>query len=286
MTAGAVARTPIIDTHLHFWDLATYGHDEWLRTSPSIHRSFLPADLKPELDRRGVDLGVIVEAAHDHRLNLWWLSLVAECDWIGAVVVGCELEQADLPAAFDAYAESSRFVGVRTTPAGPPDGWAGDPATERGLREMARRDLSLDLLVGYESFPAVAELAARHPSLRIILDHCGHPPIREGRLDDWRRQLAPLAGYDNVSVKYSSLLLYTHPDSSQERLRPVAHFLLDTFGVNRMAWGSNWPVELLGGSYQDAYSAMTRAAEPLTGDERAALMGGTAARFYKVRWPR
>jgi L-fuconolactonase len=283
VSSDGAARTPVIDTHLHFWDLATYGHDEWLRKQPAIHRSFLPADLEPELERVGVDLGVLVEAAHDHRLNLWWLSLAAEVDWIGAVVVGAELEQEDLTARFDEYAGSEYFVGMRTTPAGPPERWAGNPATERGLREMVRRDLSLDLLVGHASFGAVAEIAARYPSLRIILDHCAHPPIREGQLDAWREQLAPLAAHENIWVKYSSLLLYSYPDSGQERLRPVAQFLLERFGVDRMAWGSNWPVELLGGSYEQAYRAMTEAVAPLTVAERSALMGGTAARFYKVR---
>lgn len=276
----------VIDTHLHFWDLATYGNEEWLKSAPLLQRSFLPSDLKPHFEACGIDFGVIIEAGRLHRLNRWWLELAAQCDFLGAVVVGCALEQEDLPAWFDTYAESPYFVGARTSPVGPPEGWEANPATERGLRELARRDLSLDLLVGHESLPAVARLAARHPSLRIILDHCANPPIREGQLDRWRDLLAPLAAQDNIWIKYSSLLLYTRPDSSIERLRPVAQFLIERFGIPRLMWGSNWPVELLGGSYEQAFRAMEAAAGPLTPAERAALFGENAASFYRIQIPK
>jgi L-fuconolactonase len=275
----------IIDTHLHFWDLDTYetASRSWLERNPPIHRTFLPPDLKPHFAACGVDRGVIVEAARDsHALNRWWLSLAEQYEYIGAVVAGCTLEQDDLAAWFDDYSQSRSFVGVRTTPAGPSVQWWENPATQRGLQELVRRDLSLDLLVGYETYPAVAQMAAHYPGLRMILNHCAHPPIREDRLDEWRAALRPLAAYPNIHIKYSSLLLYSYPDSALERLRPVADFLLETFGIARMMWGSNWPVELLGGTYEQAFQTLQACVEPLTEGERAALFGGNAAVFYRV----
>jgi L-fuconolactonase len=279
-------RSMVVDTHLHFWDLATYqDHTDWMKDSPVIFRSFLPEDIKPHFHACGVDRGVIIEAARDsHALNLWWLALAKRYPYIGAVVAGCLLEQADLAGWFDEYAHSPYFVGVRTAPAGPPENWATDPDTARGLNELARRDLSLDLLVTYEAFEAVRQVAAKHPSLRIILDHCGGPPLREGQLDAWRQHLAPLAGQPNIHVKYSSLLLYAEPDISVERIRPVAEFLMETFGPQRLLWGSNWPVELMGGTYEQSFSATHAALQPLTtAAEREAIYGGNAAKFYHVR---
>ena len=278
-------RPAVIDTHLHFWDLVTYetASRSWLASNPAIHRNFLPPDLKPHFDACGIDSGVIIEAARDsHRLNRWWLSLAEQYEYIGAVVVGCRLEQDDLADWFDDYSASPYFVGVRTTPAGPSDQWWENPATQRGLQELVRRDLSLDLLVGYESYPAVAQIAGHYPHLRIILDHCAHPPLREGNLEEWRTALTPLADYPNIHIKYSSFLLYSYPDSAVERLRPLADFLRTTFGLERMMWGSNWPVELLGGSYETALATMQAGIEPLSAEERAALFGGNAARFYRV----
>lgn len=279
-------KIPVIDTHLHFWDLATYSIDAypWLVAQPTICRNFLPPDLKPHFDACGVEYGVIIEAARDsHALNLWWLELAKQYKYIGAAVLGCTLEQENLADWFDEYTHNPAFVGVRTAPVGPPEQWSTNSATAHGLHELARRDLSLDLLVGYDCFPAVGELAARYPELRIILDHCAHPPFRENQLDAWATALAPLAQYPNLSIKYSSFLLYTYPDSAPTRLQPVADLLLEKFGVGRLLWGSNWPVELLGGTYEAAFRVMQMCLEPLSETEKAALYGGNAATFYRVK---
>ena len=280
-------KTPVIDTHLHFWNLETNyrEHAGWLEDSPSLQRSFLPEDVKPAFDACGVDKGIIIECARtSHKLNLWWLQLAAEHDYIGSVVAGCFLEQEDLSTWFDEYAQSPDFVGVRTSPAGSPDSWLDNPATLRGLQELSRRTLSLDLLVGFDAFAAVGEIAARFPELRICLNHCGNPPIAEGRMGDWAKNLRPLANQPNIMVKYSSLLFYTKPDTSIERIQPVADFLISHFGSERLVWGSNWPVELLGGSYEESFEKTYEAMESLTSAaERQAIFGGNAARFYRVQ---
>lgn len=274
----------MIDTHLHFWDLDNYQHQGWLQGKPILQRSWLPPDLKPEFDACSVDSGVIIEAGKDdHALNLWWLELAEQYEYIGAAVLGCTLEHANLVAWLDEYEQSPYFVGLRANPTGDPPTWSSNAATQRGLAELARRDLSLDVLVGYPAYAAVAEIAAAYPTLRIILDHCANPPLREGNLREWAAALEPLAAYPNIHIKYSSLLLYSYPDSEEARLRGVTDFLFTRFGIERMMWGSNWPVELLGGSYRDALSAMSICAEPLTGEERQALFHDNAAAFYRVQ---
>ena len=117
----------------------------------------------------------------------------------------------------------------------------------------------------------------------MILDHCANPPIREGKLDIWREMLKPLVDYPNIHIKYSSALLYIYPDINQARVQPVADFLFEHFGVARMMWGSNWPVELLGGTYEEALEMMQTCAPPLSKTEEAALYGGNATSFFRVR---
>jgi L-fuconolactonase len=276
----------MIDTHLHFWNLDTYQHQSWLKGKPILERNWLPPDLKPEFDACGVTSGVIIEAGKDdHALNLWWLKLAEEYEYIGAAVLGCSLEHPNLSVWLDEYQQSTYFAGLRSNPTGAAETWRDNVATQKGLAELARRNLSLDLLLGYQAFAAVGEVAATHPTLRIILDHCAHPPLREGELREWAAALEPLVAYPNIHIKYSSLLLYSYPDSEEARLRGVTDFLFAHFGVERMMWGSNWPVELLGGSYWDAFTAMRSCAEPLTGEERKALFYDNAKRFYRVQTP-
>jgi L-fuconolactonase len=276
----------MIDTHLHFWDLESYRHQDWLKGQPVLQHTFLPPDVKPEFDRCGVTSGVIIEAGKDdHPLNLWWLQLAEEYPYIGAVVLGCSLEHPRLVEWLNEYEQSSYFVGLRSNPAGAPESWRYNLDTQRGLAELEHRELSLDLLVGYEAFDAVGEIAASCPNLRIILDHCAHPPLREGNLRAWAEALRPLVAYPNIYIKYSSLLLYSYPDTEEARLRGVTDYLFRHFGIERMMWGSNWPVELLGGSYWDAFTAMRMCAEPLSGEERKALFYDNAKRFYRVQTP-
>ena len=63
-----------IDAHQHYWSVA---HDDygWLQPTPvlrPIYRDFAPHDLRPWLDRAGIDATVLVQAApseaETHRL--------------------------------------------------------------------------------------------------------------------------------------------------------------------------------------------------------------------------
>lgn len=260
-------------------------HGDWLDARPELIRSWLPEDLEGELAACGVRQAVIIEAARDsHKLNLWWLDQAAAYPFLGPVMVGCKLEQPDLTAWLDDYSRSRHFVGIRTMPAGPPSEWIENPETARGLSELARRDLVLELLVGWKAFAAVAALAGIYPSLQIILDHCGIPPFA-GDSEEWAawsEGFKALNQYPNVTIKYASLLMYAEPVRDLARLHPPAEFLLETFSPSRMMWGSNWPVETRYGTYHETFEVMKACTGPLSPDEEAALYGGTAARVYRI----
>jgi L-fuconolactonase len=278
---------PIIDTAVHLWDAATYPrmHGDWLDSRPELKRSWLPADLEKELLSCQARRAVIIEAARDfHSLNLWWLDLARQHTFLGPVMVGCRFEHPNLIPWLDAYSQYKQFAGIRTMPPGPPSDWNEDPVVANGLRELAQRNLCLELLVSWQAFPAVACFANAYPHLRIILDHCGMPPFN-GDSDQWlawSKGLESLADYPNVTVKYSSLLLYADPVRELSLLRRPADFLLETFGPTRLMWGSNWPVELRYGSYRETFELMQACVGPLSSSERTALYSDTAVRAYKI----
>jgi L-fuconolactonase len=57
---------------------------------------------------------------------------------------------------------------------------------------------------------------------------------------------------------------------------------VDAFGPERLMIGSDWPVCLLAAEYADVLGIVTDFIGELTADEQAAIMGGTAARFYRL----
>lgn len=273
----------VVDSHLHFWDLSLYRRTDWLEDKPSLLKNFLPHDVKPEFDRCGVDLGIVVEAAKEFdSSNLWWLDLARECAYLGAVVAGCHLEQKNLADWLDRYGAYREFVGVRATPRGIPAEWPDNIEARRALSELSRRDLSLDLLLHYPEFYGVEPLAAEFPELRIIVNHCGHIPLDRASRAAWRAALEPLSRFSNIYVKYSSLLMNSQAAMPEEELTSHVSFLFDSFGPERMIWGSNWPVELLWGSYEESWDLSHRCLPGLSESETEGVFGGNALRAYRI----
>ena len=180
----------------------------------------------------------------------------------------------------DAYAGKPWFVGIRSQPQLPPERWEEDAAADRGARELQRRGLVLDILVEHPLIPAVGRFARRHEGLTLVLNHCGLPPFRSGDLTPWERHVRDLAAVPNVVVKYSSFFLHCHPRCDRELLRRAAAVLFEAFGSERLLWGSNWPPELVGGSYGEAYAAMLGSAPDLSAAERARVLRHNAVRVY------
>lgn len=209
-------------------------------------------------------------------------------------------------------AGEGRFKGIRYATAHDPDpkihsaykthpGMLGEQAVRDGVRVLGRRNLSLDAWVYFHQIGEVGDLAAACPETAIILNHCGGP-IGIGPYSDkrdevfalWRTALQGLAGRDNVFVKFGGLAMALAgfgwhrrelPPSSKDlsdAWRPYFETCLETFGADRLMFESNYPVDRVGCSYTVLWNAFKRLATDLSGDERNAVLAGTAARVYRL----
>lgn len=170
----------------------------------------------------------------------------------------------------------------------------------RGFACLADLGLSFEVWAFYPQMPAIADLARAFPSVPIVVNHCGgvvrvlHHAANPEMGRDWLRGLAALAACPNVLLKVSGLgmrlsgfgfeLRPTPPTSEllAETWRPWVQPCLDLFGADRCMWGSNFPVDK--GSYAMGVgiNAFKRLLEGATPTERAAVLGGTAARHYGI----
>jgi L-fuconolactonase len=132
-----------------------------------------------------------------------------------------------------------------------------------------------------EHVPVIAE---RFPSLRLVIDHLAKPPI--GRdLTLWSDLLTRAAACPNVFAKVSGLYPAQgdrHPWTVDD-LRPVFAIALEAFGVDRLMFGSDWPICEVAGGYQRVTRALLELAGDLTDDGRSALRGDTAIHCYGLR---
>jgi L-fuconolactonase len=158
------------------------------------------------------------------------------------------------------------------------------PAFCRGIALLETFGLAYDILVYSRHLATAAELAARFPGQRFVLDHLGKPDIRHGELRAWERDIRALAACSNVSAKLSGLV--TEADWMAWTARDIQPYLdvaFDCFGADRLMIGSDWPVCTVAGDYGCVMGAVSDYLADRPAQERDAVLGGNARRFYNLR---
>jgi L-fuconolactonase len=116
-----------------------------------------------------------------------------------------------------------------------------------------------------------------------VLDHLGKPPIAAGELEPWASGLRALAAEPNIAAKLSGLHTIASPDCTYTELAPYIDIALEAFGPDRLIFGSDWPVSVQAASYTRVCEVAQAACSALSGDERAAVLGGNARAIYLDR---
>jgi predicted TIM-barrel fold metal-dependent hydrolase len=294
---------PILDAHMHLWDLAL-GRHPWLCGAAipfrygdyaAIRRSFSVEDYRRA--SAGFDLvgTVYVEAEWDPADPLGetrWVHDVAAREGLpSAMVAQAWLDRDDVEELLEAQAAFPLVRGIRHKPrvAAAPDrvepgapGSLSCPRFARGFAPLARHGLSFDLQAPWWHLEEAARLFARHPEVRVVLNHTGLPADRspEG-LAGWRGAMARLAELPQVAVKISGLGLPGRPWTVTDN-GPVVRTVLELFGVERCLFASNWPVDTLCAELATIFAGFLEITRDLAEADRRKLFVGNARRVYRI----
>lgn len=278
--------TRTIDAHHHFWRTAAQ-EQPWRQAShTTLVRDFEPADLEPELVAAGVDATILMQSVDEPAENDRLAGYAADPRVAGVVAWLPLRRSAEARAELDGL-DLPKLVGVRCLVATDPLDWLGDPESLALFADLAARGLVWDVVpITRAQTDAVLRLARRLPELRIVVDHLGRPPLETRGWKPWAGQLAELAACPNVAVKASVGIdaLSALETWDLGVIEPYVRFATDQFGPSRTMLASNWPVVLLRASYRSAWDglgSLLLADHPDEAD-RAALLGGTAARWYGI----
>ncbi len=290
---------PFIDAHHHLWDLEAC-HYPWLMASGEprffgdptpIQRNYLVADFLGESPRYVPDRSVHIQvgvAAGDELRESRWLDAQKPCPSV--FVASCDLSATDVRATLDQHSALSGFRGVRQILGRHPeedrkhgsDALLESPGFLAGLGELSAMGASFDLQMIPPQMERVIALLKQLPELPVALCHCGSPWDQSpSGLASWRSGLEALAELPRVYCKVSGLGMF-NPDWRPQELRPLIMTAIDTFGPERVMFGSNFPVDKLYNSYEALWDTYDAACSGFSATERQQLFYQSAADFYRI----
>jgi L-fuconolactonase len=272
-----------IDAHHHFWHYNTRDYG-WISDEMAVlRRDFLPADLKPELDRAGIDRVVSVQARQCVEETEWLLKLAEENDFIAGVVGWLPIASPEFPALLEQFAANPKLRAIRHVVQDEPDDrFILGEAFNRGIDRLLSAHLVYDILIFERHLPYAIEFVKNHsPEQVFVLDHIAKPKIAAGEMQPWADNLRKLAAFPNVFCKLSGLVTEADIRSwTPDQLRPYVETVLDAFEPGRVMFGSDWPVCTCATNYSAWRGLVGDFISRLSEHEQAQIMGGTALKAY------
>jgi L-fuconolactonase len=253
----------------------------------AIRGRYGPEEMRPLLVERGVDHTVLVQSVPSVRETEGYLATAAATDFVAGVVGWVDLTDpgvAEALARLRALPHGHLLVGIRhmVQDEADPD-WLMRPDVRRGIAAVERAGLTYDVLVRPIQLPAALSLVRASPGCRFIVDHIAKPDIAGHEIEPWASRMRPFADHPNVWVKVSGMIEEADWQAwAPEDLRPYVDRVLDWFGPERLLFGSNWPVCLVGASYAHVYDALSEVLGGLGESERERIFGGNATTVYRL----
>jgi len=276
----------IIDSHHHFWK---YNPDDygWIdETMKVLKRDYLPTDLQHVLTAAEIGGSVVVQARQSIEESRWLLELASRFDFIKGVVGWVDLcSENNLRSQLDELCLSDKFVGVRHV--------VHDEADDffmlrdsflKGVSLLKEYNLTYDLLLFPKHLPVAEKVVTMFPEQNFVIDHISKPRIKDGIFSPWKEDLNRIAENNNVWCKLSGMVTESdwlhHP---KEVFSPYLDIVFEAFDTGRLMFGSDWPVCLLAGGYQNVLEIIN---EYVSKKHIAALqkiMGLNCIDFYKLK---
>jgi len=306
VVAGTVARSlsgaegeqavgPIIDSHIHIWNLKQF-HLPWLdHAEPLLKRDYSVADYREAIRGTAIERAVYVEVEVEADQCVRETEYANQlCSQPNTVISGAVIGGDPADAAFGQYVarfkDTLAIKGVRFPY---PEGASTNQGFVRGIRALAAAKMSFDLLLGPGQLADAAKLVDACPDTSFILDHCGGATASLFRRqsdrdvgverDQWKRGIELLASRHKVVCKISGVADGALPGGATAGdCAPVVNFCLDQFGPDRVLFGTNWPVCLKGTTIKHWLDALNQIVATRAPSDRAKLFCHNARRVYRL----
>jgi L-fuconolactonase len=273
----------ITDGQVHIWPAESAGRPWEPGGRAYAHQpQHTVSQLLAAMNGAGIDRAVLVPPAWEGDRNDY--SLEAACAHPDRLIVMGRVSLADpmSAAALTQWSRQPGMAGVRLTfTRGPARRWLEDGTADWFWPLAEQTDLPVAVYAPGQ-LGRIAEIAARHPALRLAIDHAGLPvDLQPAQLDAAVAEAAALAAFPNVAVKISSLPNYVAEPFPFAGIHEAARRLVAEYGSGRVFWGSD--LTRLRCSYAESAALVTEALTFLSDDDRRLIMGDAITRW--LPWP-
>lgn len=273
-----------IDAHQHFW-LYSPVRDQWINNDMAILQGdFMPEHLQPILEHYDFQGTVVVQSDQSAEENLFQLENAEKHPFIKAVVGWVDMQAPDLEAQLQAYQQYPKLKGFRSMLQSDPDrSLMLRPDFQTGIAKLQSYGYTFDILVLPDQLTYAEALVAAFPEQRFVLNHLGKPNIKLRQFEDWVADIEALAAHENVYCKVSGMV--TEADLTRwkfEDFKPYIDTIFECFGMERVMYGSDWPVCRLAATFGEVMEILENYTANFTNAERELFWGRNAIRFYNI----
>lgn len=274
-----------IDAHQHFWVFNPI-RDAWIDdTMAVIRRDFSPSDLAPVLKAHQFDGCVAVQADQSEEQNDFLLDHATKNSMIKGVVGWVDLRAANLEERLQEYQKNPLMKGFRHVLQGEENrALMLAPDFQQGLKLLSKYNFTYDVLIFPDQLKYFVDFLETNEPIRLVLDHIAKPNIKTGTIKDWKYDIENLAAFENVYCKVSGMV--TEADWQNwkyEDFEPYLDIVFNTFGIDRLMFGSDWPVCNVAGGFDKMISIVTKYTTKLSQTEQQKFWGGNAQKFYNLK---
>lgn len=234
---GFKQKKPLIDSHVHVWKHATEFPFAPGAKPPAF--DITAEDLLGLMTANGVSRTVLIQVIHYRWDNRYLMDVLRR--YPGKFHGVCRVNPED-PAAPDHLSEltESGCRGVRLSPDASAKGdWIRGHLMQPLWRRCAELKVPMTLLLPASRLPDTAVWIEKNPDLDVVIDHMADVPAQDSKQLE---VVLKMARYPRVYMKISHMWSLSHqpfpyPDLTEQIIR-----LRDSFGANRLMWGTDWPI--------------------------------------------
>jgi L-fuconolactonase len=246
-----------IDSHHHIWDLSVRDQ-EWIagEAMQPIRRNFSISDLHVASAASGIDKTILVQTVTDYTETPELLKIAQSEQLVGAVVGWLKIDAPDAIEHLHQYLDlpgADYLKGIRDIAQDHPDpNYLAKPETISNVQKLGKLGITYDLLTKIPELPAAIELVRACPDVQFVMDHISKPRIAKQEFEPWKTLMTELATFPNVLCKVSGLVTEANWNEWQVKdFKPYVDHVIDIFTPQRLMFGSDWPVAILGGTYAE-----------------------------------